>query len=140
MDDNRKSLDPSSHAAEAGDIRVCEVVSTNVRVHARSLSYHLLVTDISRGRKFFGHPNGSKSKPQQSTLAFKENSKPGNTQVPVQNGVGKQKFEKENQDSDSDQPALSTEERDSSSSSKGDDEILSQPDIVSKGLSNDESG
>lgn len=93
--------------------------------------------------KFFGNPNGKRSKPQQSTLAFKEADNSENTRVPVQNGVRqtrKQKVKDESQDSNSDQGAHAAEENDSSTPKKGDNKNLNKPEIVSEGLSDDECG
>lgn len=107
------------------------------------LSYPSSFTDITYGRKFFGQPNGSKSKPQQSTLAFKETNKAENTKDSGQNGVRqvrKQNLKEESQDSDLDQGALSSEEPDSSAPTRGDNETSKKPDIVSEGLSNGECG
>ena len=98
---------------------------------------------MAHDRKFFGNPNGNKSKPQQSTLAFKEADKSENTRVPGQNGVRqarKQKVEDGSQNSDSDQGAHSAEEPDSSAPKRGDKENLNKPETVSEGLSNDECG
>lgn len=112
-------------------------------MHALLLPEPSPFTEIAHDRKFFGNHKGSKPKPQQSTLAFKETEKLENTKGPGQNGIRqarKHKVKDESEDSNSDQEAHSTEEPDSPAPRKGGNETSKKPEIVSEALSNDECG
>lgn len=60
-----------NNASEASNVGVCQISPADLRVHAPDDS---VVRNIANGTlfdsKFFGNPQGAKSKPQQSTLAF----------------------------------------------------------------------
>ena len=69
-----------------------------------------LSTDSNHDRKFFAHPNGTKSKAQQSTLAFKSPNDAKNPSLPNHNAVKEGEIlkseEDKNEASDSDREGL----------------------------------